>query len=276
MRFRTRFAPSPTGLLHVGHAFSALTAHGAARAASGEFLLRIEDIDSGRCRPEFEAAILEDLAWLGISWDGPVVRQSERMAAYGAALETLIARGLVYRCFKTRKEIAAAALSAPHGAEPAFFGAPDPDEAARLARAEPFAWRLSMAAAERALGADFAALMVSDETGVRPADPRKHGDVVLARKDAPASYHLASVWDDADAGVTHVIRGEDLRDAADLHVLLQALLGLPHPDYCHHRLILGKDGQRLAKRDRAETLASLREGGATPADIRAKLGLAAA
>ena len=277
--FVTRFAPSPTGYLHLGHAFSALTAFDAARAMGGRFLLRIEDIDQGRARPEFESAISEDLAWLGLEWETPLRRQSEHMAEYEAALRTLIDRQLVYRCFRTRREIAEAIASAPHGAsEDVFRGEalPPTEEADRLAAGEAFAWRLSLKKARAALGPAYFALVFEDETGLVRADPEKHGDVVLARKDFPTSYHLASVWDDALQGVTHVIRGEDLREAAHLHVLLQKLLGLPQPVYRHHRLILGDDGKRLAKRDHAATLRALREGGKTPADVRANLGLSAA
>ncbi|MEZ5995711.1 MAG: tRNA glutamyl-Q(34) synthetase GluQRS [Hyphomonadaceae bacterium] len=276
MSFVTRFAPSPTGRLHLGHAFSALTAFEAARAAGGRFLLRIEDIDQGRSRPEFEATIYDDLAWLGIAWDDPVRRQSEHMADYAAALQQLIDRQLVYRCFRTRAEIAEAIASAPHGeAEEAFRGEalPADEEAAKIEAGEAFAWRLSLRKARAALGPAYFALVFEDETGLVRAAPERHGDAVLARKDFATSYHLASVCDDAHQGVTHVIRGEDLREAAHLHVLLQKLLGLPQPVYRHHRLILGEDGKRLAKRDQGATLKNLREAGKTPADIRAVLGL---
>jgi glutamyl-Q tRNA(Asp) synthetase len=276
MSFVTRFAPSPTGFLHLGHAFSALTAFDAAGDAGGRFLLRIEDIDQGRARAEFEAAILEDLAWLGVRWEEPVRRQSDHMTEYETALQLLIDRQLVYRCFRTRKEIADAIASAPHGGmEDAFRGEalPPDEETAKLAAGEPFAWRLSLKKARAALGPAYFALVFEDETGPVRAEPERHGDVVLARKDFGASYHLASVWDDALQGVTHVIRGEDLRAAAHLHVLLQKLLGLPQPVYRHHRLILGGDGKRLAKRDRAATLRALRESGRTAAEVRAMLGL---
>ena len=275
MPFVTRFAPSPTGYLHLGHALSALTAFDATQAAGGRFLLRIEDIDQGRARPEFETAIYEDLAWLGLTWEKPVRRQSEHMLEYQSALDDLIARGLVYRCFRTRREIAEASASAPHDHAEAFRGAPlsANEEQERLARGEAFAWRLSLDAARAALGANYAALAFEDETGRVAANPDLHGDTVLARKDFPTSYHLASVLDDALQGVTHVIRGEDLRDAAHLHVLLQALLALPQPAYHHHRLILGPDGKRLAKRDHAATLRALREVGVTPSEVRARLGL---
>ena len=276
MSFVTRFAPSPTGHLHLGHAFSALTAFDAAQAAGGRFVLRIEDIDQGRSRLEFETAIFEDLAWLGVVWEEPVRRQSGYMGDYERALQSLIDRQLVYRCFRTRKEIAGAIATAPHGEpEEAFRGEalPPEEEKAKLDAGEAFAWRLSLKKARAALGPGYFTLVFEDETGLVRAEPEKHGDVVLARKDFGTSYHLASVWDDALQGVTHVIRGEDLRDAAHLHVLLQKLLELAQPTYRHHRLILGEDGKRLAKRDQAATLRALRESGKTPADLRAMAGL---
>lgn len=276
MSFVTRFAPSPTGYLHLGHAFSALTAFDAARAVGGRFILRIEDIDQGRARDEFEAAILEDLAWLGLTWEKPVRRQSEHIADYEAALRSLIGRELVYRDFRTRREIADAIASAPHGESGEVFvgGAlPPEEEQAKLDAGESFAWRLSLKKARAALGPAYFALVFEDETGRVRAEPERLGDVVVARKDFPASYHLASVWDDALQGVTHVIRGEDLRESAHLHVLLQKLLSLPQPVYRHHKLILGADGKRLAKRDQAATLRALRESGKTPADVRALLEL---
>ncbi len=275
MTFVTRFAPSPTGFLHLGHAFSALSAFDARCAAEGRFLLRIEDIDQGRCRPEYEAAIFEDLAWLGLAWEAPVRRQSEHLDEYCCALDGLVARGLVYRCFRTRKEVLAALAGAPHGPEPIFFGAQlaQAEEAERLAGGEAFAWRLSISAARKALGPALDHLFVDSDAGAERLDPARLGDVVLARKDFPASYHLACVCDDALQGVTHVIRGEDLRDCAHVHVLLQALLGLPHPLYRHHRLITDSAGVRLAKRDQAASLRALRQSGATPQDVRAMLGL---
>ena len=274
MSFVTRFAPSPTGYLHLGHALSALTAFDAAQAAGGRFILRIEDIDQGRARAEFDAAIFEDLAWLGVTWEEPVRRQSEHMANYAAALQSLIERNLVYRCFRTRAEIAEAIASAPHGTSDDMFrgeALPADEEAAKLEAGEAFAWRLSLKKARAAMGPAYFTLVFEDETGLVRAEPDKHGDVILARKDFPTSYHLASVWDDALQGVTHVIRGEDLRDAAHLHVLLQKLLELPQPVYRHHRLMLGEDGKRLAKRDSAATLRALREAGRTPDDVRAML-----
>ncbi len=268
--FVTRFAPSPTGRLHLGHAYSALTAFDAARAAGGRFILRIEDLDAGRCRPEFEAAIYEDLAWLGIAWETPVRRQSEHMADYARVLDDLIARGLVYRDFRTRRELVAESQQAPHGPTDVVRGGPAPDEDERLAAGHPFAWRLWI---DRALEAvDGASEFEADGETIK-AEPERLGDAILARKEFPTSYHLASVCDDALQSVTHVIRGEDLREAAHLHVLLQRLLGLLTPTYRHHRLIIGEDGQRLAKRDLAATLRAMREAGATAQSIRAQLGI---
>ena len=277
--FITRFAPSPTGRLHLGHALSALTVADAARAAGGRLLLRIEDIDATRCRPQFEAAIYEDLAWLGLDWERPVRRQSEHMADYAAALERLQARGLLYRDFRTRREAAQAAASAPHGAEAAFRGGAlaHAEEAGRLARGEPFAWRLSLERARGTLGAAYDRLTHLDlDAGVVTAEPDTAGDVVLARKDVGVAYHLACVVDDALQGVTHVIRGEDLLQAVHVQRLLQALLDLPVPAYRHHPLVLGPDGRRLAKRDGAAALAELRAQGVTPGQVRARVGLAPA
>lgn len=276
--FVTRFAPSPTGRLHRGHAFSALSAHAAARAAKGRFLLRIEDIDATRCRPEYEAAILEDLAWLGLTWEEPVRRQSEHLADYRAALDRLAARGLLYRCFRTRREIAQAIASAPHGAMEAWRGGPLPSdqEARRLAAGETFAWRLDLDAALATLGGPLTfreeGAGPNGETGLIHAQPELGGDVVLARKDVGVAYHLAVTVDDALQGVTHVIRGQDLFEATHVQRLLQALLDLPEPVYRHHRLLTGPDGKRYAKRDRAETLAELRAAGVTPQDLRAEMG----
>ena len=280
--FTTRFAPSPTGLLHRGHAFSALTAFAAARAAGGRFLLRLEDIDAERCRPQFEAAILEDLAWLGLAWEAPVRRQSGRLDDYRAALDRLRARGLVYRCFRTRRELMDEIGRAPHGPEAAPFtgGAlAEADEAERMARGEAFAWRLSLAAARRELGVAWDALDFLEEgagpageNGAILARPELAGDVILARKDLGVGYHLAVVVDDALQGVTHVIRGEDLFEAAHIQRLLQALLGLPTPVYRHHRLLLRPDGKRFAKRDTHETLSALRAAGVPAAGLRQELG----
>lgn len=276
--FVTRFAPSPTGFLHRGHAFSALTAWTAARDAGGRFLLRIEDIDTQRSRPAFEAAIFEDLAWLGLDWEQPVRRQSEHMSDYTAALETLRDAGLLYRCFRTRQEVLDEIARAPHGPVDAFTGAalPPAEEAARLAAGEAFAWRLSLAAARERLGDDWDALTFTDaEYGVVHARPETAGDVVLARKDLGVAYHLASVVDDALQGVTHVIRGDDLAEAAHIHRLLQVLLGLPEPVYRHHRLLAGPDGKKFSKRDHAQSLRDIRSSGVSPEQLRAGLGLKA-
>ena len=277
----TRFAPSPTGRLHRGHALAALTAAETALAGGGRFLLRIEDIDTERSRPEFEAGIYEDLAWLGLEWERPVRRQSEHHADYAAAVEQLRARGLVYRCFKTRKELLDDIGRAPHGLGAAYVGAPrsTDDEARRLEAGEAFAWRLSQAAAREALGAAWDDLSFIEtscrpdgEHGVIAADPAAAGDVILARKGLGVAYHLAVVVDDALQGVTCVTRGRDLFEATPVQRLLQTLLGLPAPTYRHHRLVLGADGRRLAKRDRAETLQALRERGVTAEAVRAGLG----
>lgn len=274
----TRFAPSPTGYLHLGHAHSALFAAALAEAAGGRFLLRLEDIDRTRCRPEFAAAIEEDLAWLGLRWDGPVRVQSAHMAEYRAALDRLAGRGLLYPCFCTRADIqreVAAAGHAPHGPDgPLYPGTcrrlSAADRAARMAGGEPYALRLDMAAALAAAPPDLA----FHELGERRlrCDPAQFGDAVLARKEMPASYHLCVAHDDALQGVTLVTRGEDLKPATHLHRLLQALLGWPAPAYAHHPLILGADGKRLAKRDGAPTLRALRQAGRSPAEVRALAG----
>ncbi len=278
--FVTRFAPSPTGFLHRGHAFSALTAFEAAKKVGGRFVLRLEDIDQTRCRPEFETATLEDLDWLGLEWGQPVRRQSEHMADYRAALQDLTQRGLTYRCFRTRREISEAIESAPHGAMEAFRGAPLPahEELRRIEAGEPYAWRLSLVAAERALGG-FGGLFFTEkglgpagETGPILAQPDLGGDVVLARKELGVAYHLAVVVDDALQGVSDVIRAEDLFEATHVQRLLQALLSLPTPAYHHHRLLVGADGRRFAKRDHAETLRELRASGMTPQALRKELG----
>jgi glutamyl-Q tRNA(Asp) synthetase len=273
----TRFAPSPTGLLHAGHAMSARFAFEAADvAAGGRFLLRIEDIDRSRCRPAFEAAIYEDLAWLGLRWETPVRRQSEHFAQYQAALAELEKRGLLYPCFCTRadlqREIAGAA-SAPHlplrGSEgsiyPGTCRALSAVEGARKKRdGIPYALRLRMDDALKGAGS----LTWTDAVrGPQAAAPDIFGDIVLGRKDIPASYHLACTLDDALQGVTLVTRGEDLFAATHIHRLLQALFDLPTPRYAHHRLITDAAGKKFSKRDNAVTLRALREGGATPADI---------
>lgn len=275
----SRFAPSPTGRLHLGHAASALRAHDLARRAGGRFLIRIEDIDSSRSREGHVAAILDDLAWLGLAWDGAVVRQSRRLALYAAALDRLKERALVYPCFCTRAEIAASA-GAPHGdAAPAYPGTCRIlDEAERVTRmaAEPHCWRLHMtralAAAARPPQGGEGVLAWHDATaGWVSADPSSQGDVVVARKDTPVSYHLAVTIDDAAQGVTDIVRGVDLFAATHIHRLLQALLALPTPRYHHHPLLLGGDGRRLAKRAGSPSLADLRGAGADPAALVAAL-----
>ena len=261
----TRFAPSPTGCLHLGHAFSALLAHDFARARDGTFLLRIEDIDPGRSRAEHVDAILEDLLWLGIEWDGEIVYQSERLELYAAALERLKQDGLVYPCFCTRADIAASA-TAPHGPEGAVYpGSCRHLEAPDLS--QPHAWRLDVTRAMERAGPLY---WMDDHTEVQ-TEPDRFGDVVLARKDAPASYHLAVTIDDAAQGVTDIVRGRDLYACTDVHRLLQALLDLPTPVYHHHGLLTDASGQRLAKRTGAPTLADLRAAGADPRALVAAL-----
>ncbi|MBV9881961.1 MAG: tRNA glutamyl-Q(34) synthetase GluQRS [Sphingomonadaceae bacterium] len=271
----TRFAPSPTGRLHLGHAYSALLAHDFARERDGSFLLRIEDIDPGRSRPEFVDGILEDLLWLGLEWDDALLYQSERLPLYAEALERLKARGLLYPCFCTRADIAAS-IAAPHPGSESGAGGPDghlyPGTCRGLAAADlsrPHAWRLDMAKAAALAGP----LGWTDHGVEIQAEPRAFGDVVLARKDAPASYHLAVTVDDAAQGVTDIVRGRDLFAATHVHRLLQALLDLPTPDYHHHPLLTDTQGNRLAKRHQARTLASLREAGMDPEALVAALRL---
>ena len=273
-RVVARFAPSPTGELHLGHAFSALFAWRMARDSGGRFLLRIEDIDRDRCRPEFERTILQDLTWLGLDWDGPVRRQSDHFDDYAAALARLKASDLLYPCFCTRAEIRAEidrAGHAPHGPDgPVYPGTCrtlDPAErAARFADGQPYALRLDAArAVERTGPLDWR----DHAAGLAQADPGRHGDVVLARKDVPTSYHLAVTVDDHLQGVTLVTRGADLAPATDIHRLLQALLGYAPPTYHHHRLLTDADGKHFTKRDRALTLRALREAGHCPEAVRA-------
>ena len=272
----TRFAPSPTGELHLGHAYSARIAWRRAREADGRFLLRIEDIDIRRSRREFEAAILEDLRWLGLDWDGEVRRQSEHFADYGRALDVLDAGGLIYPCFCTRADIAAA-TDAPHGPDgPLYPGTcrhlPREQRRSRLAAGEEHCLRLDAAKA----GAEAGAYHFFDETRGRiDGEPLLFGDVVLARKETPASYHLAVVVDDAHQGVTLVTRGNDLFAATHIQRLLQGLLGLEVPAYAHHKLILDASGKKFSKRDRGVTLRDLRADGVSPDEIRARVGLGA-
>lgn len=290
MSFTTRFAPSPTGPLHLGHAYSAMLAHDMARAEGGRFLLRIEDIDQTRARPEWEDLIYEDLTWLSLTWEAPVMRQSERLGAYQEALRWLWWRGLLYECSCNRRDILAAAsapqdgvpLTGPDGIvypgtcrPPPGSGPPEtplPDAAVLRLNLAPALARIGEAA-------------FFDETGAGPegetgwqstsgTDLIEHvGDVVLARRDMGTSYHLSVVIDDAAQGITHIVRGEDLFEATRIHVVLQRLLNLPTPTYHHHRLIRDEAGKRLAKRDDARAIRQYREDGASPADIRPMVGL---
>ena len=255
----TRFAPSPTGRLHLGHAYSALLGWSQARENGGKFLLRIEDLDQTRSRPEFVDGIYEDLGWLGLDCDKPVIVQSQRTAAYAEALERVKARGLAYACFCTRADIAQS-LTAPHGdAALSYPGTcraltDDPERRART----PHCWRLDSGTALERVGLPS---WTETDGGRFTAEPADIGDAILARKDAPASYHLACVVDDAASGVTLVVRGADLRPSTPIQRLLQVLLGLPEPEYLHHPLVTRADGRRLAKRDLAPTLAAMREDG---------------
>lgn len=269
----TRFAPSPTGWLHLGHAHAALFAQEAA-GSGGRFLIRLEDIDGTRARPEYEEALFEDLAWLGLAWEKPVRRQSDHFDDYRAALARLEARGVLYPCFCTRREIQdeiARAGNAPQGPDgPLYPGTcrhrSEVERAERIGAGEAYALRLDVA---RALAEAPRDLTWTDRArGPFQADPSVFGDVVLARKDTPASYHLAVVVDDALQGITLVTRGEDLLPATHVHRLLQSLLDLPVPEWQHHRLITDENGKRLAKRDDARSLRSLREGGWTPQQVR--------
>ena len=283
-----RFAPSPNGYLHLGHAFSALLNFELARASGAKFLLRIEDIDATRCRPEFEAAIYEDLAWLGLTWEAPVRRQSEHITSYAAAIRTLEAQSLLYPSFESRGEIDR--LVAAREAKAAWPRDPDgtplypgdaktlsaDERARRVAAGEPFALRLDMEKAMARAGAlswNESGAGPEQETGSVAAKPHAWGDVILARKETPTSYHLSVVVDDALQGITQVVRGQDLFWSTSVHRLLQSLLGLPAPAYHHHRLILDDEGRKLAKSTHATGLRQLRAAGATPADIRRLLQL---
>jgi glutamyl-Q tRNA(Asp) synthetase len=271
----TRFAPSPTGWLHLGHVRSASQGFAAARRAGGRFLLRIEDIDRTRCREEYAAAILEDLEWLGLCWDGPVRRQSEHFADYRGALDRLAGQGLLYPCFCTRREIAAEIArsgAAPQGKEgPLYPGTcrrlAAAERARRIAEGRDYALRLDVAAARVGPLEWIEEGAAGDER--RLAQPGLFGDVVLARKEFPASYHLAVTLDDAIQGVTLVTRGVDLAAATHIHRLLQALLGLPTPRYRHHALVTDAAGRRLAKRDHALSVRAMRAQGMTPAEVLA-------
>ncbi|WP_325358049.1 tRNA glutamyl-Q(34) synthetase GluQRS [Acidisoma sp.] len=274
----TRFAPSPTGYLHLGHAFAAWRAWRRARADGGRFLLRIENIDATRARPEYEAAILEDMRWLGLDWDGPVRRQQAHLADYALVLEDLRARELLYPCFCTRADIArevAASGQAPHGPDgpvyPGTCATLSPRiAAARIEAGQAHCWRLRTARAAALVGPlDYE----EEGQGRVTCDPGAHGDVVLARKDCPGSYHLCVCHDDALQGVTLVMRGEELRPATDIHRLIQSLMGWPQPVYAHHRLLTDERGQKLSKRDGALSLKTLREAGITPAEAFRRAGV---
>ena len=270
--FRTRFAPSPTYFLHLGHAASALHVWRAAKLAGGEVVLRIEDIDTTRCRPEYTAAIYEDLRWLGLDWPEPARVQSDHFADYAACVSALTARGLVYRCFRTRSDLVEQAnplQPGPHSIA---------QEAAMLARNLPFAWRLSLSAARAELGARWDELTYSEVTPdgrvTRSARPELHGDIVIARKDSPSAYHIAATHDDAIQDISHLIRGEDLLDAPHIQTLLQVLMGWPQPVYQHHPLVYDETGAKLSKRQKSISLASLRADGMTADQVRARLGFA--
>jgi len=270
----TRFAPSPTGFLHLGHARAALIARRRAREVGGRFLLRMENIDAARCRPEFEAGIIEDMAWLGIVPDGPIRRQSDHLAEYAAALDELRALGLLYPCFCTRSEIARSGV-APHGPDgpiyPGTCSHLSPDLAAvRIASGAPHCWRLRTARALHAVGP--LRYEEEEECGLVTCNPLAFGDVVLARKDCPGSYHLCVTHDDWVQGITLVTRGEELRAATDIHRLLQALMGWPAPRYAHHALLRDASGAKLSKRDGALSLRRLRAEGLTPQEVSGRLG----
>ncbi|WP_312795502.1 tRNA glutamyl-Q(34) synthetase GluQRS [Tianweitania sp.] len=285
-----RFAPSPTGRLHLGHALSAILNAEEAREVAGRFLLRIENTDLTRCTPENEAGIYDDLLWLGLRWEEPVRRQSEHFADYGRALERLKAMGLIYPAFLSRGEVRWLIAEAEAAGEPwprdpdgvpLYPGderqMPEADRQARMNSGEPFAWRLDMQAALEQVGRPLFWTENSEgpssETGQVAADPAAWGDVVLARKEFPASYTLAVVVDDALQGITHVVRGRDLFHATSVHRLLQVLLGLPEPTYHHHRLVLDDEGRKLSKSAGSPSLADLRATGKTPQDVRTMLGL---
>ena len=274
-----RFAPSPNGYLHLGHAYSALFTEFWARRLGGRFLLRLEDIDPTRCRPEFAEAIIEDLHWLGLDWPEPVMVQSQRLPAYVAAADRLRTLGLLYPCFCSRAEVAAHATGADPDGAPLYGGTcrhlDDGEIAARLAAGAPAQYRLRTAEALEMTGPlsfTVAGPTPLDRPQIRYARPQVWGDVVIQRKDMPTSYHLSVVVDDAAQSVTHVTRGQDMEAATDIHVLLQMLLALPQPIYTFHRLILGEDGRKLSKSKGSPTLRGMREMGWTPAEVRSELG----
>ncbi|MEL6723735.1 MAG: tRNA glutamyl-Q(34) synthetase GluQRS [Pseudomonadota bacterium] len=270
--FRTRFAPSPTYYLHLGHAASAFYVWDAAERAGGKVLLRLEDIDTTRCRPEYTQAIYEDLRWLGLDWPEPVRVQSDHFEAYEKCVEGLRARGLAYRCFRTRADL----VELPDPLRPGPH-APS-EEAAYLNQGQPYAWRLSLAAAEAELGKAWKHLSYTEQTPAgqisHRADPARHGDIIIARKDSPSAYHLAATYDDAIQGMSHIVRGEDLIDAPHIQTLLQVLMAWPQPIYEHHPLVLDETGRKLSKRQKSLTLASLRADGVTADAVRQRLGFA--
>ena len=276
-----RFAPSPNGYLHLGHALSALLNADKAKAAGGRMLLRIEDIDETRCRPEYETAIYEDLAWLGLRWEEPVWRQSQHHADYQAALGRLETMRLTYRAYESRTEIAGAAVGHDPDGAPLFPGRHNAllstaERTRRIDTGKPYAVRLDVAAALKLVGSlpwTETGTGPAGESGTVAANPAAWGDVILARKETPTSYHLAVVVDDAAQGITDVVRGQDLFHATSVHRLLQALLGLPQPRYHHHRLVLGSDGKKLSKSTSATGLRELRSRGLNPTDIRKLVGL---
>lgn len=278
-----RFAPSPNGRLHLGHALSALTCWEAARRLGGTVLLRIEDIDRARCKPEFVAGIFEDLHWLGLAWPEPVLHQAQRLDAYAAAAARLAAMGLLYPCFCSRGDSAAAATGTDPDGAPLYPGTCrhlDPGlRAEKLARGDKAQYRLDVAAAAALAGiVTYTVLMpsIADRPHIRYARPERWGDVVLQRKDVPTSYHLSVVVDDAAQGITHVTRGRDLEAITDMHALLQLLLGLASPVYHFHPLVPGPDGQKLAKSKGAQSLMELRAQGWTPEDVRRAVGFGGA
>lgn len=282
-----RFAPSPNGMLHLGHALSAILNHDMAKASDGRFLLRIEDIDLARCTPDFEKAIYDDLSWLGLAWDEPVRRQSDHFADYADALQSLIGRGLVYPAFMTRGEVKARVTAAeaegkswPRDPDGTPLYPPDdrlrgiPEREELLTSGVRHAWRLDMGRALPEVGETLSWIETGNaERGEIKADPAAWGDVILSRSDAPSSYHLSVVIDDALQEVTHVVRGLDLFQSTSIHRLLQALLGLQQPIYHHHRLVLGDDGKKLSKSQGDTGIADLRQAGLSTADIRRLIGL---
>jgi glutamyl-Q tRNA(Asp) synthetase len=269
----TRFAPSPTGLLHLGHAASAARAFGFADANDGTCLLRIEDIDTTRCKPEYEQAIYDDLTWLGFRWPQPVRRQSDHLSDYDRVLQKLRQLGVVYRCFKTRKEILDDIGRAPHGSGNVYHGpsdAQDKDlESERVEQGKPFAWRLSLSACREKL-VRFDKLSFIDNGSEIPAEPSRLGDVILARKDVGTSYHLACCHDDALQGITDIVRGVDLLESTHIHRVLQELMDWPVPRYHHHKLLTDENGQRFAKRDKSLTLRAMREQGISAKNVLAR------